>query len=470
MLEMLSRGVKNSLAQHRKLIDRGLNLKKVIFKRECHYRSQHILTTLAVKDPTSNTQEQRNNLYELVQYIEKNPEERHTLIKDGAIKLLQRLRDRSEDNFIKENSRLGLALLGHPPQLPSNGIRILSIDGGGIRGIMVMELLLRLEKLTGRKLFELFDMCVGVSTGAILVCALAAERNMTVQEGITLYKQIGKKLFYEPSALEMLSNTSRLMWSHAYYDVDLWEKMLQKHVGYRRIIDTVKLPHCPKICCISTTVTDRRIDAHCFRNYVFPPNIQSIYNGSHTAKLWEVVRASSAAPAYFGDFALQGELYQDGGVLFNNPTAVAIHEARLIWPDEDIQCVVSFGTGRNPNRSRNSDGRKMINPELLSESQETLSSWKTKFLRILDSATDTEATHVILSDLLPSENYYRFNPYLEQWISMVDARPEKIAQLENDAIMYYRKNEDKFEQVAANLTQKRNIFKHVKDTIKYYAR
>lgn len=439
-------------------------------QRKCHYRSQHILTTLAVKNPRTNAQEQRNSLYDLVQYIEKHPEERHQLMKDGAIKLLERLRDRSEDNFIVENSILGLALLGYPPRLPSNGIRILSIDGGGIRGIMVMELLLKLEKLTGKKLFELFDMCVGVSTGAILVCALAAERNMTVQEGIHLYKQIGKRLFYQPSALDVLSNTSRLMWSHAYYDTDLWEKMLKKHVGYRRIIDTVKLPHCPKICCISTTVTEQRIDAHCFRNYAFPPNVQSIYNGSHKSKLWEVVRASSAAPAYFGDFALHGELHQDGGVLFNNPTAVAIHEAKLIWPDEDIQCVVSFGTGRNPNKSRNSDGRKMINPEMLSETQETLSSWKTKFLRILDSATDTEATHVILSDLLPNETYYRFNPYLDHWIAMLDARPEKIAQLENDALMYYRKNEDKFEQVAERLTQNRDVVKQVKDIFKYYSR
>lgn len=76
------------------------------------------------------------------------------------------------------------------------------------------------------------------------------------------------------------------------------------------------------------------------------------------------------------------------------------------------------------------------------------------------------ATHTILSDLLPPGRYFRFNPYLTEFLSMVEVRPEKIAQLEQDTNEYFKRNEDKFELVAELLTRKRNIVHQTYDALR----
>lgn len=57
--------------------------------------------------------------------------------------------------------------------------------------------------------------------------------------------------------------------------------------------------------------------------------------------LFILSQASAAAPGYFEEVTIGDFLLQDGGVLSNNPTAVGLHETRLLWPKDPLHCVVS---------------------------------------------------------------------------------------------------------------------------------
>ena len=61
--------------------------------------------------------------------------------------------------------------------------------------------------------------------------------------------------------------------------------------------------------------------------------------------IWEAARATSAAPTFFESIVIEGETFGDGGVGWNNPAEESIAEARQVWPNRPIGCLVSLGTG-----------------------------------------------------------------------------------------------------------------------------
>jgi calcium-independent phospholipase A2-gamma len=101
---------------------------------------------------------------------------------------------------------------------------------------------------------------------------------------------------------------------------------------------------------------------------------------------WQALRATTAAPGYFGEISFGRSIHHDGSVLINNPCALAIHEARRIWgPTTPLECVVSLGTGRPLRRTE------------LTEKV----SWLDMANTVINSATDSTRVHHILKDLLP---------------------------------------------------------------------
>lgn len=406
-------------------------------KETVSYRTNEIVSSLNLAEDTTT---KLLKIEELIDHLKEHPEAKHNAVKDGAIRILLRIRKSVTDQSVLEAVNEAFALLGHTDPVPGNGIRILSIDGGGVRGILVIEMLRKLEELTGKPIYEMFDFICGVSTGAI-IATLIGLRQKTLDEAAEIYKSISTQVFSQSA----LKGTSNLVWSHSYYDTALWEKLLKAQWDNRSLIETRRNLKVPKFCAVSAVVNQSRLAAYVFRNYVLPYKVQSQYIGGHNHAVWECVRASAAAPTYFEEYRIGNMLHQDGGILVNNPTSVAIHEAKLLWPTTPIQCIVSFGTGRTaPNPID-------MSAELTTTTINNL-SWKKKFLAILDSATDTEGVHTMLSDLLPPNVYYRFNPYLTEMLNMAEIEPDKLEQLKRDALMYLRRNEDKFQDAAKTLS------------------
>ncbi|OQR68470.1 calcium-independent phospholipase A2-gamma-like [Tropilaelaps mercedesae] len=407
-------------------------------------RSRHLIYAIQTADlPSVLTR----RLEEFSEHILRFPDSRATLINDKALSVLLEVKMKTRDEPVRALTRECLSLLGYaePPGAP--GIRILSIDGGGVRGLLVIEVLRQLEKCTGKKISELFDYVVGVSTGAILVGMLTVlQKNL--DECHELYRNMSSTVFQQSAWW----GRGKLVWNHAYYDTMQWQRILQELYGERTMIQSSRLQNMPRVGILSAIVNKQQLVPYLFRNYQLPPREESYYSGKCSPRAWEAVRASSSAPFYFEEFHYDGNVHQDGGIMQNNPTAAAIHESRLLWPDEKIQCVVSIGSGR------------YIPEEPPSSVKST--SLKTKIVKIVDSATDTERVHTLCNDLLPPGTYFRFNPFLSEPFTLDETRPEKMDQLRLDAQMYLRRNGKKFERAAELLVQPRAMFQKCKDYFK----
>lgn len=124
--------------------------------------------------------------------------------------------------------------------------------------------------------------------------------------------------------------------SHAYYNTKNYEQVLQSFVGSTTLNETRRSQGTPLTAIVATLVNDHKISPYVFRNYHYPYHSQSFFRGTARSCVWEAVRASSAAPGYFDEFSHLGKIFHDGGMLTNNATNIAIHEAQRVFPFDPV--------------------------------------------------------------------------------------------------------------------------------------
>ncbi len=205
---------------------------------------------------------------------------------------------------------------------------ILSIDGGGMRGILPLALLTEVEARRG-PCADLFDLVAGTSIGGIIATGLAHRvaantmYDMLVRDGGTIF------------AKKFMTNVLNAV--KPKYDAGPLEGYLAETFGDAMLASVVK----PEL--IVSTVDLLRPASIFFKSW--RARLDPAYNFA----LKDVARATSAAETYFAPAAIQsvpGDPYccVDGGTAINNPTIAAILEADQMWRGEDMH-VLSLGTG-----------------------------------------------------------------------------------------------------------------------------
>ncbi|XP_070825117.1 calcium-independent phospholipase A2-gamma-like [Chaetodon trifascialis] len=361
-----------------------------------------------------------------------------------AVTLLRKRRSYSDNQVLQSTLRETLALIGYMDPVKGRGIRVLSIDGGGTRGVVPLQVLKLLEAETGKKIHQLFDYICGVSTGAVLAFMLGLA-HFSLEECADMYRRFGSEVFRQ----NPLVGTVKMGWNHSYYNTETWEAILQEKLGHRLLIKTARDELSPKVSAVSAVVNwGTSPKAFVFRNYNHKPGSLSRYAGASGCQMWQAVRASSAAPGYFQEFTLQSDIHQDGGIILNNPCALAVHESRLLWPNQPFQCVLSLGTGRYDNVKR---------------APATSTSLRAKISNLISSATDTEGVHTLLDDLLAPDVYFRFNPMLSAVVSLDESRPRALDQLQRDTQNYLERNRPKLARLCLVLGAERSAVSRTKD-------
>ena len=215
--------------------------------------------------------------------------------------------------------------------------RILSLDGGGIKGTYTAAVLESLEKFTGKSIGEHFDLIAGTSTGGII--AIAIGLGIPLRQILDLYMEKGGVIF--PAQAQGLVGRTLTLLRHfrkPKHSQTLLAQALGQVIGDRKLGESKSRLVIPAFNAVNG-------DIQLFKTAHTPA-----YQMDYRRPAAEVALATSAAPTFFSAFQdNRGGVYLDGGVWANCPAVVALTEATSIlgWPLEQID-LLSIGTTRAP--------------------------------------------------------------------------------------------------------------------------
>lgn len=218
-------------------------------------------------------------------------------------------------------------------------IRVLSIDGGGIFGVVSAMILAELERLTEKPIASLFDLIAGTSTGGIIALGLtvpdeAKRPQYSAAEMVDLYETKGQQIFSRSLLHKIVALDNLLDQKYESHGVDT---VLRQKFGDKKL---------------SETLTDVLVTAYNIeqRNAFLFKSRKARDQDDYNFLIRDIARSTSAAPTYFEPAKImnvsktQEQVLIDGGVFANNPSMCAYAEIKSQYPDVEDIIFVSVGT------------------------------------------------------------------------------------------------------------------------------
>jgi uncharacterized protein len=205
-------------------------------------------------------------------------------------------------------------------------MKVLCIDGGGIRGVFAVAILESIERELGEPIGNVFDVVAGTSTGAIIAASIALKKEMS--EILEQYKLYGEKIFLRQAKVGIFKTVYSDRYLRRFFQKAFGELML-RDIEKPLIIPAVDLTH--------------------GNPYVHRTKFGSAEQENDlSVKLWDAVLSSCSAPVYFPPNNVENRFLSiDGGLWANNPSLVCITEVMRNFHEKinDIQ-ILSIGTGK----------------------------------------------------------------------------------------------------------------------------
>lgn len=318
-------------------------------------------------------------------------------------------------------------------------LRVLALDGGGIRGVIPATVLAEIERRCGKRIGEVFDLIAGTSTGGILALGLTtpdpANPGMPRYRAldlVALYAEKGPTIFGR-SLLHRLITLFGLFGSK--YAVRGLEATLRTFFAESRLKDAVT----------EVVITSYDLES---RDSWFLARHKAREAGENDFAMREVARATSAAPTYFRPERLSlnpPTAMVDGGVFANNPAMCAYVETIKLHGPQDV-LLVSLGTGqvKTPISYRQARTWGLI-------------GWARKLIDVfMDGVSDTveHQTGWLLPNRDGVPRYFRFQTELPPGMGAMDnTSTTHIQALKNEAQTLITKNSAALDQLCALLSQ-----------------